>query len=252
MNWWDDTLIAFDTETTGVDPETARIVTASVAIIEREGGGSTVATHEWLIDPGIEIPAEATAVHGITTERAREEGTSPASALNDIQAILDDARDAGLPVIVYNAPYDLTLLDREIRRHWGDAEAPRPGAVVNPLVLDKALDRYRKGKRTLSAVSAHYKVPISDADAHGSTADALCAARVAWKIARLYPQACEDLDALQARQVAWYRDGARSFRDYLLRLRASASDAEASSLDAKIAGISEDWPMRAAAVEVVV
>ena len=66
-----DQLVAFDLETTGVDPDTARIVTGSLVHFI---GGLPMKTQSWLADPGIDIPAEATAIHGITTEHARENG----------------------------------------------------------------------------------------------------------------------------------------------------------------------------------
>jgi DNA polymerase-3 subunit epsilon len=71
-------LAAFDIETTGIDCESDRIVTAAVTLA---GGGRPLESHAWLVDPGIEIPAGATAVHGVSTERARAEGRSPAEAV---------------------------------------------------------------------------------------------------------------------------------------------------------------------------
>ena len=63
----------------------------------------------------------------------------------------------GIPVVVYNAPYDLSLLDRECRRN-GLEPIDAPGPVIDPLVIDKAVDSYRKGKRTLEVAAAHYRV----------------------------------------------------------------------------------------------
>ena len=59
--------------------------------------------------------------------------------------------------------------------------APR-APVIDPLVIDKAVDRYRKGKRTLEAAAAFYGVPLDDA--HDAGADAIAAGRVAQAIAR--------------------------------------------------------------------
>ncbi len=212
--WTTGTLVSFDTETTGVDTETDRIVTASVVTINVTT--STVRTHEWLLDPGIDIPAEATDVHGITTEHARKHGQPPDEAVPNIVATLLAELDQDGTLIVYNAPYDLTLLDRELRRHSSLTPFPgNPPTVVDPLVLDRALDKYRKGSRKLIDVSRHYGVPISEADAHGSTADAMCAARVAWKIAHKFPVQCADLVELQAMQAVWHRGWATHFGAYL-------------------------------------
>ena len=76
MGWHEGPLAGFDTETTGTDPETARIVTAAVIV-----HGPEPVDARWLVNPGIDIPAEATAVHGISTETAQAQGLDPADAL---------------------------------------------------------------------------------------------------------------------------------------------------------------------------
>src|SRR5690606_385575 len=109
--------------------------------------------HTWLIDPGIEIPAAATAVHGISTEHARMHGRSPVAALEEVATEIAKAFSTGTPVVAFNACYDLTLLETELRRHELPTVAERVGGplcpVIDPLVLDREHDRYRKGKRTL-------------------------------------------------------------------------------------------------------
>lgn len=85
--WADDPMSPFDIESTGVDTETARIVTASVVTIV----GSTPRVRSWLVDPGVDIPAEATAVHGITTEHARSHGVKASYAVAEIREALSDA-----------------------------------------------------------------------------------------------------------------------------------------------------------------
>ena len=65
----------------------------------------------------------------------------------------------GIPLVVYNAPYDLSLLDRECRRHRVEPLG-YPHPVIDPLVIDKAVDRYRKGKRTLVAAAERYGVDL--------------------------------------------------------------------------------------------
>jgi len=91
--WHTDWMAAFDLETTGTDPETARIVTATIVHIK----GAQTETQSWLVNPGIEIPAEAAAIHGVTTERARAEGIAPATAAALILAELDQAWTGGHP-----------------------------------------------------------------------------------------------------------------------------------------------------------
>jgi DNA polymerase III subunit epsilon len=81
--WHRGVMCAFDTETTGPDPESARIVTACVVHVDGSGEMPPEA-QAWLIDPGTDIPAEASAIHGITTEHARANGQAPHVALDEI------------------------------------------------------------------------------------------------------------------------------------------------------------------------
>lgn len=215
--WHEGALAGFDLETTGPDPETARIVTAAIVV---RGGSGEPGTLTWLVNPGIEIPAEATAVHGITTEQARADGMDPVKAAEEISCRLAALVLAGLPLVIYNAPYDLTVLDREARRQeiapFGDVLAGCAGCVVDPLVLDKYCDTYRKGSRTLEAACTHYRVALDGA--HDAAYDALAAMRVAWKIAVTYPRiAAMTLTELHDLQAAAKAEQSASFQQYLRR-----------------------------------
>jgi len=70
---WAQRIAVFDTETTGLDLKTSRIVTASVVELDSDGN-IVVDRAEWLANPEIEIPKVASDVHGITTEMAVAEG----------------------------------------------------------------------------------------------------------------------------------------------------------------------------------
>jgi DNA polymerase-3 subunit epsilon len=212
---WCDQLGVFDLETTGIDVETSRIVSATVAVINADG--ECVERTDWLADPGIEIPEQASAVHGITTERARSEGRMAAEVVGEIVAALRTLLERGIAVTVYNAPYDLTLLNREAVRHAIEPlSSPRP--IIDPLVIDKAVDRYRKGKRTLEAAAEFYGVELLDA--HDAGADAIAAGRVAQAIARRYPERLgADASELHGLQIGWCADQSASFQEYMRRTK---------------------------------
>ena len=211
MNGWHlAPLAALDFETTSADPDEARIVTATLIRIH----GSQTETRSWLVNPGVPISPEATAIHGVTDEQAAADGIDPATAAAQILAELDECWTGGRPVVIYNATFDLTVLDRELRRHCSSSLTSW-GPVIDPFVIDKELDKYRKGSRTLTAVCDHYGVKLENA--HSSEGDALAAARVAWRLAQVYPQQLADLDALNGMQAVWREQWAAGFREYLTK-----------------------------------
>ena len=218
MSWHQELLVSFDLETTGTDVEQDRIVTA--ALIRLEGDGRAAATQSWLLDPGVPIPDEAAAIHGISTAHVREHGRPPATAIEEITGSLADALQADIPLVVMNARYDLSLLDRECRRHGVPTLSDRlgrgPAPVIDPLVLDKHVDRYRKGKRALQALCGHYGVRLDGA--HEAGADAAAAAGVARRIGEKYPAvAIPSPRALHALQEEAAAEQAASFQAYLRR-----------------------------------
>jgi DNA polymerase-3 subunit epsilon len=156
--WHDGRLVALDTETTGINVEEARIVTAAIASC---GGGLETQTLTLLADPGVEIPEEASAVHGVTTERARAEGKPAASVVSAVVNTLRAYTAGGNPIVGMNLRFDLTILDREARRHGIPPLVPT--RVVDVLVLDKHLHRYRRGSRKLDASGA----PLRSGARHG-------------------------------------------------------------------------------------
>lgn len=208
---WAQVLAVFDTETTGIDAATTRIVTANISILRADG--SVESTRDWLINPGIEIPAQATAVHGITTEYARENGEDAAGAIYDIAQEIQALFDSSIAVVAYNAAYDFTILQRESVRYSHDPiDSPCP--VVDPMLLDWKVDRYRKGKRTLEATAMHYGVDLTDA--HTAAADAQAAGRVAQAIASKFPaELAMSSVQLHEAQVGWAIEKAASFNEYL-------------------------------------
>lgn len=212
MTSWYESLAAFDLETTGIDVTTSKIVSAS--LVQLDATGAVVRQRDWLVDPGEPIPAQATAVHGITTERARAEGAAAHLAVPEIVAAVREILDAGIALVVYNAPYDLSLLACETRRHGGSA-IERPAPIVDPIIVDKQVDRYRRGKRTLALTAAHYGVPLDGA--HDAAVDAIAAAHVAQAIGRQYsaelPTTAQELhDAQLGWAAAQYADFAAYMR----------------------------------------
>lgn len=205
---WAKSLAVFDLETTGLDLRESRIVSAGVAVLD--SSGNALELHEWLVNPGIEIPEQASNVHGITTRMAVEKGMTPAQAIAEILEVL--ARHSkDLPLVAFNAPYDFTILHFEAKRYGLNPLIPSP--VIDPLVLDKKCMKFRRGKRTLVALCADYGIELSDA--HNSTADAIAAGRLAQAQALRFSELDLPVSQLHQSQVIWADEQAISFAEYL-------------------------------------
>ncbi len=225
---WCQVVGVFDLETTGVDVTVDRIVTAHVGVLDADG--TPVRADSWLADPGIDIPDGAAAIHGITTEHARRHGRPAADVVAEVVAALRGLFDAGIPVVAYNAPFDFSMLKYEALRHRIDA-IHSPSPVIDPLVIDKRYDRYRRGKRTLSVVAEHYAVTLTGA--HEASADAIAAGRVAQILAERFADGLPSTAAeLHTRQVGWARAQAESLTEYFVSI---------GRIDADVDG---SWPIR--------
>lgn len=239
--WWKGRMLAFDLETTHKHPEIARLVQYGLAWV---GGGEQPARHSSVVDPGVEVPEEAAGVHGITTDRARAEGAPERDAVEFILDQLISAAAQHVPVVIFNARYDLTVMDRCARGHeftdGAREELWRSLKVIDPFVLDKWLDRYRKSypyghnaetakaagvpsSRTLEGMAAHYGAILDTA--HDAASDAITGARIAYRIGQQGEviRRRSDFEAQQAR-AAWAE--ARNDLDELHALQFAVAVAE--------------------------
>lgn len=241
--WHRGPLVPFDTESTGTSVEDDRIVTSCIAVIDGTGKAKPDSV-DILIDPGIPIPKGASDIHGWTNDRlAADPRTVPARA--GVEAIASMLAAALTPptgetpiLVAHNLPFDLTLLDRECRRHGRptltDRLAGRPLYAVDTYVLSKRIHPQRRGKgqHTLKTCALVWKLGWDDAAAHSADYDALMAARLAWAMAHKFPKLAEmslpDLMALQAREKQKQdADLAGYFR----------------SVGKEFDGLTGDWPM---------
>lgn len=230
--WLNGPLLGFDTETTGVDTDNDRIVT--VALIASTGPGTaceTVCT--WLIDPGVEIPDGAAQVHGVTTEHARANGMAPAAALEEVAQLLAGSMGRGIPVVAYNASFDLRIIEAELSRNGlptlTQRQGRQVGPIIDPLVLDRGLDRWRKGKRTLTDLVKVLGI-AQDGRMHTADVDVSSTLAVLRALAAKHQTiGASDVDSLQSLQASLHRRWADGFNAYLAR-------------NGKPATASPDWP----------
>ncbi|MFC4225473.1 exonuclease domain-containing protein [Lysinibacter cavernae] len=201
------TITAFDTETTGVNTVTDSIVTAYVGEVSPDGvsqGG-----REWLINPEREIPADATNVHGVTTEQARQHGRP---AIEAIAEIIDKLSHANA-IAAYNAAFDLNILGHEATRHGLASNFSKlvDIPILDGLVLDRHFDKYRPGSRALTVTCKHFGIEL--VNAHEASSDAIAAAHVAQAVLRLTAPNIA-FTTLHACQTLWAEQQASDFAAY--------------------------------------
>jgi len=202
---WPTGFVGFDLETTGTDPAADRIVSAA-CVRMRDGVRESV--RNWLVDPGIPIPASASAVHGITDERVRHEGMPSALAVPQIVDELHGAWARGDAVVIYNASFDFPLIVNEAQRHATTVNLD--GLILDPLVLWRHFERYRPGKRRLSDAVEAFGVEL--VDAHDATADATAAVEVMQALLTWQELREQPVDQLMNLQQQWHREWAESFQ----------------------------------------
>lgn len=239
MSWANGPWLGFDTETTGVNPREDRIVTAALVLRDRSG----MRQRTWLVDPGVPIPQNAADVHGITTDVARAMGEPPAQALEELATEIAHFLRQGVPLVVYNACFDLTLMEYELHRHGLPLLSQRLGRdiapVIDPLVLDRAVDPYRRGKRRLGDLCDRYEV-ITDAELHTAEVDVAATLGVLDGVLTHFPHL---RDKPLAQLHAWQqREHARWATDF---------NAWRASRDLPGPGADPQWPLGAVVVDPV-
>lgn len=164
-------LASIDTETTGRKPETDRIVEIGVVLWRN---GDVVARHAWLVNPGIPIPEEARAVHGISDDDVRSEPPFP-QVLPELARVLE-----GHIPLAYNADFDRDFIFAEVSRSGMGMERTPPALQkgvewVDPLAWAREL---QKSERSRALGDVCERLGIKLEQAHRATADAEAAVRV--------------------------------------------------------------------------
>ena len=177
--WIELPIALIDVETTGRDASVDRVVEIGIAVGR---GGQIVARYNWLVQPGVPIPEEARAVHGISDTDVAASPRFPAIA-HEVAAALEGCIPAA-----YNASFDRAFLGNEFARAGHSArEGERPSPAlrrevewIDPLVWAREIQREEKSK-ALGEVAARLGVPLEKA--HRARDDAEAALRVLYALA---------------------------------------------------------------------
>jgi DNA polymerase-3 subunit epsilon len=148
----------FDLETTGIDIGKDRIVEISIFKVFPNGNKES---KTWLVNPTIPIPAQTTAVHGITDEKVANEPTFNELA-TQVHNMIKDCDLGG-----FNSDrFDIPLLAEELLRAGVDFD------MKNSVSVDVQTIFHKKEERTLSAALKFY-CGQSLENAHSAEADTL-------------------------------------------------------------------------------
>ena len=151
-------LIAFDLETTGLEPDKARIL--EFCFVELDSELRELARWSELVDPQMAIPPETVAVHGITQDMVQ--GKQPFSHhATRIQAFVQDA-----VLIAHNHKFDLEVLSRELVRAGQAGLAPN-----HPCIDTHQVERFVNSHSLSACYERYVGTPLEGA--HRSTADTL-------------------------------------------------------------------------------
>ena len=159
--------IVLDTETTGLDPNQGHrlVELGCVELINRIPTGATF--HAYL-DPERDMPAEAFAIHGLSTEFLKGQKRF-VEVVDDFLAFIADA-----PLVIHNAGFDHAFLCAELKRI--ERELIARDRLVDTLML--ARRKHSAGPYNLDALCARYGIDNSRRTKHGALLDAEILAEV--------------------------------------------------------------------------
>lgn len=174
--WYEEPFLVLDVETTGLDAHD-RVIQLGLARFDR---GKLLDTWSTLVWPGIEIPEEASKIHGIRTV---DVATAPSwtAVLPKVIAMSRGANPAA-----YNEAFDKRMFASEMSRLKVDMQdLPLPifhprHRWIDPLVWVRSIDRFVKGegRHKLFKVCERRGIPLPKA--HDAVSDAVAAGQVLW------------------------------------------------------------------------
>ena len=164
-----DRFIAFDVETTGIEPEKDRIIEIGAVLFE---GGTPADEFQSLIHSEVEIPEKVSAVTHITSGMLVDAPTL-SIVIPELTAFLGDAICGKTLICGHVAAFDMSFLCRAFNDMGIEADL----RFVD--TRDIALSIPELTSHSLASVAEHFG--ITNENAHRAKADALTCGKVLWK-----------------------------------------------------------------------
>ncbi len=182
----------FDTETTGLPKNWKAPVTdlqnwprlVQLAYLLYDQQGNKISGGDFIIQPaGFTIPAEAAAIHGISTEKANREGVALMTVLQDFQTLINRAEQ----LVAHNMSFDEKIMGAEfLRNRMPDSIASkRKICTMQRSTNFCALDG-PYGYKWPKLSELHYKLfNTGFEEAHNAAVDINATAKCFWELKRL-------------------------------------------------------------------
>lgn len=153
------TFVAFDTETTGLLALSHYIV--ELAAVKFRLGSDVTEQFQELVKPEISMPAEVIAIHGISDEMVAE-----APSISEVlSSFIEFCGDESI-LIAHNAPFDISFIAQELKRHGLTFGASR---VIDTVDIFR---RFYPGLPGYALLSLAKQFEIADSQSHRALADA--------------------------------------------------------------------------------
>lgn len=171
---WPNSYIVWDLETSGLEPTKDYILEIGAIVVEN---GEVVQEYQWILDNGIEIKPELTAIHGIDNAMVAAEGRDPKQCMEEFLGVLTPGNQVhvthngykfDIPWLRHHAATLLQLKEEEaseLTKHLHntmvDTAALMKGSLLGkPRGWNESMKEYAGRIMTIMAKGVYYKVPV--------------------------------------------------------------------------------------------
>ena len=176
-------LVVFDIEATGLSPRADRVIELAALRLNPDGSRDD---RVWLLNPGVKIPVESIAIHGITDAEVAGCPTFAEKAL-EIYSFFEGCDLGGFSV----GYFDAQILNEEFLRCGINTFHPEARAMVDAQKIF-----HKREPRDLTAALKFYCGKDLGEAAHGALADAEATLEVLAGELEKYPDLPRDVEAL--------------------------------------------------------
>ena len=182
----------FDTETTGLPVNWKAPVTnlnnwprmVQLAFLLYDKSGNKISGGDYIIRPeGFTIPNDVARIHGITTERAMEEGKALPAVLEEFQSLISESEY----LVAHNISFDEKIVGAEfLRNKMPDGTADKRKICTMHSTTDFCKISGPYGYKWPKLSELHYKLfRTGFEEAHNAAYDITATAKCFWELKRL-------------------------------------------------------------------